>query len=285
MDFISLLWIFFIISSLQPVIKQKMLEVARLRMLQRLERQRKSRVILLIHRQETMSFLGFPIMRYIDIDDSEAVLRAIKLTDDNLPIDLILHTPGGLVLAAEQIAQAIKKHPAKVTVLVPHYAMSGGTLISLASDEIVMDANAVLGPVDPQLGQQPAASILKVLERKDINEVDDSTIILADMAEKAIRQVTAIVAELLHERMGAESAQQIATTLATGVWTHDYPISVREARDLGLPVSTDMPKEVYQLMNLYPQTAQRRPSVEYIPTPYGPPTQRRERQPAQAERK
>ena len=88
-----------------------------------------------------------------------AVLRAIKLTDDDVPIDLILHTPGGLVLAAEQIAHALKNHPAKVTVMVPHYAMSGGTLISLAADEIVLDDNAVLGPVDPQLGQQPAASV------------------------------------------------------------------------------------------------------------------------------
>ncbi len=285
MDFFWLLWIFFIISSLQPVIRQKMLQMARLRMLQRLERQRKSRVILLIHRQETMSLLGFPILRYIDIEDSEAVLRAIKLTDDNLPIDLVLHTPGGLVLAAEQIAQALCNHPAKVTVHVPHYAMSGGTLIALAADEIVMDDNAVLGPVDPQLGQQPAASILKVLERKDINQVDDSSIILADLAEKAIRQVKAKVAELLHERMGAEQARQIAATLASGVWTHDYPISVREARDLRLPVSTDMPKEVYELMNLYPQARQRRPSVEYIPMPYGPPKERHERQPAHAEQR
>ena len=267
MDFFSLLGIFFIISSLQPIIRQKMLEAARWRMLDTLERQRKSRVIALIHRQETLSLLGFPLVRYIDIDDSEAVLRAIKLTDDDVPIDLILHTPGGLVLAAEQIAHALRKHPAKVTVLVPHYAMSGGTLISLAADEIVMDDNAVLGPVDPQLGQQAAASILKVLERKDINEMDDSTIILADVAEKAIRQVKATVNGLLRERMGAERAEQIATTLATGTWTHDYPINVGEARELGLTVSTDMPKEVYKLMGLYPQTAQRRPSVEYIPAP------------------
>jgi ClpP class serine protease len=285
MDFFSLLWIFFIISSLQPIIRQKMLEAARWRMLDKLEHHRNSRVIALIHRQETLSLLGFPLMRYIDIDDSEAILRAIKLTDDDVPIDLILHTPGGLVLAAEQIAHALKKHPAKVTVLVPHYAMSGGTLISLAADEIVMDDNAVLGPVDPQLGQQAAASILKVVERKDINEVDDSTIILADVAEKAIRQVKATVNGLLRDQMGAERAEQVATTLSTGVWTHDYPISVGEARELGLTVSTDMPKEVYKLMGLYPQTAQRRPSVEYIPTPYRSPNERGERRPAQAERK
>ena len=187
MDLIGLFWIFLIISSLQPVIRQKMLETGRLRLLERIEQQRQSRVIVLIHRQETLSLLGFPLVRYIDIDDSEAVLRAIKMTDRDVPIDLVLHTPGGLVLAAEQIASALRKHPAKVTVFVPHYAMSGGTLIALAADEIVMDENAVLGPVDPQLGQQPAASILKVLERKPISEIDDETLIMADIAEKAIR--------------------------------------------------------------------------------------------------
>ena len=267
MDFFSILWIFFIISSLQPVIRQRMMEAARRRMLETLESQRKSRVITLIHRQETLSLLGFPLVRYIDIDDSEAILRAIKLTDNDVPIDLILHTPGGLVLASEQIAYALKKHPAKVTVFVPHYAMSGGTLVSLAADEIVLDENAVLGPVDPQLGQQPAASILKVLERKPIAEIDDETIILADVSEKAIQQVKATVVRLLSERMNPEQAEQIATKLSTGTWTHDYPITVEEARELGLPVTTEMPKEVYQLMSLYPQTAQRRPSVEYIPTP------------------
>jgi ClpP class serine protease len=65
--------------------------------------------------------LGFPLMRYIDIQDSEELLRAIKLTDRSVPIDLIVHTPGGLVLAADQIAQALRRHPAKVTVFVPHY--------------------------------------------------------------------------------------------------------------------------------------------------------------------
>ncbi|GAB4154415.1 MAG: ATP-dependent Clp protease proteolytic subunit [Candidatus Promineifilaceae bacterium] len=267
MDFFSLLWIFFMISSLQPIIRQKMLEMERLRLLARLERERNSRVIALIHRQETMSLLGFPLLRYIDIDDSEAVLRAIKMTDADVPIDLLLHTPGGLVLAAGQIAHALREHPAKVTVFVPHYAMSGGTLIALAADEIVMDPNAVLGPVDPQLGQQPAASILKVLERKPIEEIDDNTLILADIAEKAIRQVKTTVGELLRDKMEVEQAERVATTLATGVFTHDYPITVREAREFGLPVNTDMPKLVYQLMALYPQTAQRRPSVEYIPTP------------------
>lgn len=267
MDFFSLLWIFLIISSLQPIIRQKLLEMERLRVLARLERERNSRVIALIHRQETMSLLGFPLIRYIDIDDSEAILRAIKMTDADVPIDLIVHTPGGLVLAAGQIAHALKEHRAKVTVFVPHYAMSGGTLIALAADEIVMDPNAVLGPVDPQLGQQPAASILKVLERKPVTEIEDDTLILADIAEKAIWQVKTTALELLRDKLDSKQAERVVTMLATGVFTHDYPITVREAREMGLPISTEMPKLVYQIMALYPQTAQRRPSVEYIPAP------------------
>jgi ClpP class serine protease len=267
MDILSLFWIFIIISTLQPVIRQRMLEAQRLRLFDLLEHKRKSRVIALIHRQETLSLLGFPLVRYISIEDSEAVLRAIKLTDKDVPIDVILHTPGGLVLAAEQIAFALDKHPARVTVFVPHYAMSGGTLIALAADEIVMDDNAVLGPVDPQLGQHPAASILKVLERKPIAEVDDDTVIMADMAEKALRQVHATVVGLLREKMPADRAEQLATTLSSGIWTHDYPILAHEARELGLPVTTDVPEEIYHIMTLHPQTAQRRPSVEYIPLP------------------
>jgi len=266
----NLFWLFLMMASLEPWLRQRILENMRVRLMRDLEKKRDSRVIALIHRQETVSFLGFPMARYIDIQDSEQILRAIKLTDDSVPIDLILHTPGGLVLAAEQIAYALKKHPAKVTVFVPHYAMSGGTLIALAADEIVMDENAVLGPVDPQLGQYAAASILKVVEQKNIDKIDDETLILADVAGKAIQQVKRTVTQILADKMSPEEAEQLAETLSTGRWTHDYPITVEEAKSLGLPVSTEMPAEVYRLMNLYPQSTQRRPSVQYIPLPYGP---------------
>lgn len=267
MDFLSLFWIFVMLASLQPLLRKRMLESARIKLLEKIEQKRNSRVIAFIHRQETMSLLGFPLMRYIDIHDSEVILRAIKLTDKNIPIDIILHTPGGLVLASEQIANALKKHQAKVTVFVPHYAMSGGTLIALAADEIVMDENAVLGPLDPQLGTKPAASILKILEQKPIEKISDETLILADLAQKAISQIKNLIINLLKDKMDLTKAEQLAETLASGKWTHDYPITVEEAKELGLNVNTEMPEEVYQLMALYPQTTQARPSVEYIPIP------------------
>ena len=249
----DLFWLFFIFTAIQPMLRQRMLEAMRARKIAQLEGQRHSRVILLVHRQETMRLLGFPIMRYIDINDSEDVLRAIQMTDDDVPLDLVLHTPGGLVLAALQIAKAIGDHKAKVTVFVPHYAMSGGTLIALAADEIVMCKHSILGPIDPQLGQSPAASLIKVVQEKPIARINDETLVLADIGRKAISQLKQSASELLQRRLPAEQASALAEKLTVGTWTHDYPIWASTARELGMPVSTDMPDDVLELMTLYPQ--------------------------------
>ena len=267
----DLFWLFFIFSALQPVLRQRLNDAMRARKIAQIESERNSRVILLVHRQETMRFLGFPLVRYIDINDSEDVLRAIQMTDDDVPIDIILHTPGGLVLAAGQIAYALKRHRAKVTVFVPHYAMSGGTLIALAADEIVMDPNAVLGPVDPQIGESPAASVLAVLERKKPEDIDDQTLITADVGRKAIIQLRRTVQNLLQKHMTPEQAEGLADKLATGTWTHDYAIMSEEAKSLGLPISTEMPTEVYDFMSLFPQPTRFRRTVEYVPAPYRTP--------------
>jgi len=258
-------WIFLMLTSLQPVLKQRLLEVSRRNLIAQIERKRGSRVILLAHRQETMSFLGFPITRYIDVNDSEAVIRAIHLTDPNVPIDLILHTPGGLVLAATQIARAINRRKGKVTALVPHYAMSGGTLIALAADEIVMCDHAVLGPVDPQVGQYPAVSLLKTVELKSKDKLDDETLILADQAKKAITQVQATVWELLRGKYADPVVENLATVLSEGRWTHDFPITFEYAKELGLHISCEMPPQVLELMALYPQPVRHYPTVEYLP--------------------
>lgn len=270
----DILWILIIISFFIPLMQKRMLLFKRQMIMRSIETKRNSRVISMIHRQEVMSFFGFPIARYIDIEDSEAVLRAIRMTPPEMQIDLLLHTPGGLVLAAEQIACALKRHKGNVTVFIPHYAMSGGSLIAMAADEISMDPNAVLGPVDPQLGGQqgyyPAASILKALEQPNPNR-DDQTLILGDVARKAIDQVYQAVYSLLLEHNTPEKAVELAKMLSEGRWTHDYPIDFEQAKEMGLPVNDRMLMEIYDLMELYQQSGMRRPSVEFIPTPYIPP--------------
>ncbi|MEN6535317.1 MAG: enoyl-CoA hydratase-related protein [Bryobacteraceae bacterium] len=243
----------------------KRLESARADLLDQFQQQRKSRVIAMIHRMDTVSLFGVEVSKSISIDDSEAVLRAIRLTPPDQPIDLILHTPGGLLLAAEQIAKALVDHKGKVTVFVPHYAMSGGTLMALAADQIVMDSNAVLGPVDPQIGDMPAASIVRAVEMKKPSNVSDEMLVLADISQKARLQTVAFLAQVLLKHLPKEKAIELATVLSDGRFTHDFPIMVETARQLGLPVSTNMPAKIYELMDLYPQSGSGRPSVYYVP--------------------
>jgi len=271
--FFNLIFLVFLLTFLVPLIQRRMLTNRRIRLISNYEKKRGCRLITLIHRQEALSLLGFPLARYIDIEDSEQVLRAIRLTAGEVPIEIIMHTPGGLVLASEQIASALKRHKAKVTAMIPHYAMSGGTLIALAADEIIMDEDAVLGPVDPLVGDAwrswPAASVLAALKTDNPNR-DDQTLVLGDIAGKAAKQAKEIVFKYVQDKMANDRATELATALTSGRWTHDFAITPETAKKFGLNIGTELPKEVYALMDLYPQAAQRRPSVEYLPTPHFP---------------
>jgi ClpP class serine protease len=281
---LDLLWLFLIFSSLQPLVQKQLLAATRRRMLGKIARRRDATVITLIHRQETIALLGFPLMRHIDIDDAESVLRAIRETAPGKTIEIILHTPGGLVLAASQIARALSDHDGRVVAVVPHYAMSGGTLIALAADEIVLDAHAALGPVDPQLGQFPAASLVEVASMP--GEHEDQTLILADVGRKALVQVEAVARELLQRHSDPQRARDVARLLSQGTWTHDHPLMASDLERLGLPVRVGVPPEERALMKLYPQPRGREAAVEYVPgrpVPGLPPGRETPRRPRGAE--
>jgi ClpP class serine protease len=211
----------------------------------------------MVHRQETVGLLGIPVKQYIKVEDAESILRAIRSVPDGKPIDMIIHTPGGILFSAYQIAKALKEHKGKVTVFIPHYAMSGGTLIAIGADKIVMDKDAILGPVDPQLvhgkNAMPAVSLANIPGLKKWNNIDDSTVVLIDQAKKSLRQVRDMVKTLLADHTNPEILKKTLNRLVGGQVTHDYPIFPDEAKEIGLPVSTDMPHEVYSLMALYPQ--------------------------------
>jgi len=269
--FNNLWFLLFILLFLVPMIQRNIMQMERRRVLTKLGKRRKTQVITLIHRQEVISFLGIPLARYIDIDDSEQVLRAIRGAQKDVPIDIILHTPGGLALAATQIAMALKAHPSKKTVLVPHYAMSGGTLIAFAADQIIMDQHAALGPVDPQLGDQqgvyPATSLLKMVEKKNKNRIDDKTLIYAEEAAKAMEQMKLLLKKILAGKCGDERMDVIIEEFVSGKYTHDHPFMAEDAKALlGDCVQTDVPEEVFELMKLYRmEVGRNRPGVDYVP--------------------
>jgi ClpP class serine protease len=263
-DLSTLLWIFIAIMVLQPLLTGRWYAVRRVQAIRSIEKLHATRVITMIQRQEKRSLFGFAVSRHIDLEDAQTIIAAIKATPDDVPIDLVIHTPGGLVLAAMQIARAVEAHKAKVTVYVPVYAMSGGTLIALAADEIVLGEFSVLGPIDPQIAGLPAASIVKARDSKSIEGVFDLTLVLADVAEKALAQVKRGAIELLTPRMDQTAAEALADKLAGGHWTHDYALTANEACALGLPVKVGMPPEVMELMSLYPQPIQQS-GVEFLP--------------------
>ena len=202
MDLTALFWLALLFSALLPLLRQRVLEAARHRLRRQIENTRNSRVILLVHREETMSLFGIPLMRIIDIQDAEDVIRAI------------LQTPRDM-------------------------------------------------PIDPQIEDYPAASIIRAVERKEDKDIEDHTLILADQAEMAVSQMRRSVIGLLSPRLRDDLAEYVANALSTGQWTHDYPITPDEAVTLGLPVSTDMPAAILDMMSLYPQPIRRTPSVEY----------------------
>jgi ClpP class serine protease len=251
-DFTTLLWIAFALIALQPLLMGRWAAVRRMQAIRAIESAHNSRVITMIHRQEKRSLFGFSVSRHIDLEDAQTIIAAIK------------ETPGGLVLAAMQIARAVEAHPAKVTVYVPVYAMSGGTLIALAADEIALGEFSMLGPIDPQIAGFPAASIVKARDMKPVGEVFDLTLVLADVSEKALAQVKRGAVELLTPRMDKAAAEALADKLAGGHWTHDYALTATEAAALGLPVKVDMPSVVLDLMKLYPQPVQQS-GVEFLP--------------------
>lgn len=263
-DFSSLIWILVAAMALQPLLTGRWFSLKRAQAIRAIEKAHGSRVITMIHRQEKRGLFGYNLSRHIDLEDAQTIIAAIKETPSEMPIDIVLHTPGGLVLAAMQIARAVEAHPAKVTVYVPVYAMSGGTLIALAADEIVLGEFSVLGPIDPQIAGLPAASIIRARDSKPIEHVFDLTLVLADVSEKALAQVKRGAVELLTPRLDQAAAEALASKLAGGHWTHDYALIADEARQLGLPVKVGMPREVLELMKLYPQPVQRS-GVEFLP--------------------
>lgn len=98
----------------------------------------------------------------IDDNDKSAFMQTIYGLDKSKGLDLILHTPGGQVAAAESIVYYLKAIFGRdIRVFVPQIAMSAGTMIALSSKEIVMGKHSNLGPIDPHFGGMSCAGVIE----------------------------------------------------------------------------------------------------------------------------
>ncbi|OKY77850.1 MAG: Periplasmic serine protease (ClpP class) SppA [Candidatus Methanohalarchaeum thermophilum] len=231
---------------------------SRLKKISEIESETGNKVITMIHRKTPISLFGVPVFSKIDVEDSEEIIRSIRENRDE-PIDLVIHTPGGSLLPSIQIAKALKSHNKKTRVIVPHFAMSGGTIIALGADEIVMDKQATIGPVDPQIGDLlrgvlPAKSWISVKDKKEL-DAEDSTLALGLVSEWAMNNVDDLIRELIEDRV--EDVDKVCEKLLYSNDIHSYPIFPEKAEEIGLNVSTDLPKEIHSLMELYKSLTER----------------------------
>ncbi|KKG17156.1 hypothetical protein EO98_11510 [Methanosarcina sp. 2.H.T.1A.6] len=251
--------VFFLYTVIYPQSQLKRVQMQRLAKLKAMERRHGCKVLTMIHRREAISFLGLPAYQFIDEEDAEQVLRWIRKYRD-YPLELILHTSGGQLHASIQIARALKNHPKKTRVLIPHYSMSGGTIVALAADEIVMDKDSVIGPIDPQVGDLmrglfPAPSWIYAAEMKKEN-AEDVTLVMSDISRKALKLTRSVAKELLEGKIapgpgGEDRLDEVVEKLVSGEMIHSTPLSAAEAKEIGLSVNTDFPEEVHEFMKLF----------------------------------
>ncbi|MHC1631294.1 MAG: SDH family Clp fold serine proteinase [Methanotrichaceae archaeon] len=265
MDLLTLFFIIFLIYALLlPQFQLWNHRRSRFGKIKTMENRWGSKVLTMVHKKEALSIFGLPIYQSIDMEDAEELLRGIRSAGTK-PIDVILHTPGGQLLPSIQIARALKNHKARTRAIVPHHAMSGGTIIALACDEIVMDPEAMIGPIDPQVGDMirgayPAHSWIYATDMKGKN-ADDVSFIMRHISEKALRLMQDLVQELLGDKMDKEDVQEISDKLLGGEYIHSQPISATNAKDLGLPVTIDLPQEVHEYMTTFRSV---KTNVEYL---------------------
>ena len=219
-------------------------------LISKLEQLRGSRVICIIHQAGMES-------SSVDTVTTEDILTALQSTPKDKPLDIILHTPGGYSYQAHQIALAVKAHRGRKTVFVPHFAMSGGTIISMAADEIVLSPNAVIGPIDAQFPvfhlrrMMPSRAVIDLVGTKPASRVHDELVELAIECKRSLKQDHKSAVELMQGTYPASVADRIAHTLNDGTLTHGYPVTFSEAKRLGLNVSTAMPAEAVAIVRAY----------------------------------
>ena len=219
-------------------------------LISKMEAARGSRVICIIHQAGMES-------HSVDTVTTEDILTALQSTPPGTPLDIILQTPGGFAYQAHQIALALKAHRGRKTVFVPYFAMSGGTIIALAADEIIMSPHACLGPIDGQFPvyhlhrMMPTRAVLSLLETKPKRRIHDELLELGNLCKRGIVQDHKNALDLMHGTYSPAAANRIAHTLNDGGLTHGYPVTLSNAKNLGLNVSAAMPAEAVAIVRAY----------------------------------
>ncbi len=164
----------------------------------------------------------------LDINDMDknGFMNAVEGMDCDLGLDLLLHTPGGSISAAESLVYYLKqKFGTNIRVIIPQMAMSSGTMIACSAKEIIMGHQSCIGPFDPSIFGVSAFAVFDEFERasKEIQEKPHTIPLwqvmigkyppaILEQCEKAIELAGSIVPKWLKEGMlnGLDEQEQDA---------------------------------------------------------------------------
>ncbi|WP_417497363.1 SDH family Clp fold serine proteinase [Maricaulis sp.] len=191
---------------------------------------------------------------YVDEHTAIEAIDALRAAGPDAPVDIILHTPGGLLHAAQQILHALKHHRGRKTAFIPYSAWSAGTMIALACDEIVLGSSAVIGPIDPQLGGLPAPLLAELLDDKSNDRINDQMLVIAKMAKQAVKEAKEFACDYVNPaHNGGNESCALTNELIGSGRNHQAPIMPQEAIAMGLNVSMQMPEPLYQVCQPPPE--------------------------------
>ena len=230
MSMLTVIMLLLLVAFISPVAQLLLAQARRARARQRIARAHMTQVVDLVLRMETVASYGLPIFHYISLPLTEEVVRDIRRTTPDAPLDLLVHLPPGVVVGAEAIARALLTHGGTVTLVVPRHAYSGGLLLALAADRVLLSEGALVGAVDLQV-EGPAA------------------------------------ARILLDRLRSPRAPLALGPLPATHWQRDQPLGPVELRQLGLQVDTELSDEWRRYLALFrqPRPGHTRPFLVRLP--------------------
>ena len=173
-------------------------------------------------------------------------VKAYEKVDKTKDIDIIMHTVGGELSSAEAICNCITNHQSKYTskinVYIPYYSYSGGCMIALACDKIIILRNAILGPCDAQIyvtSRHSIAAIINTVDYKKSKEekIDENWLASSYDAQLCKERQLEYVNKLIKfGKFNDNVGKTIYDEFFSGKHNHDKIFSAQEVKDLGLNV-------------------------------------------------
>jgi len=246
--------VFFVLSGiLFSLVRQFLVDYHIKQLISDYEKAHNARVFYFIHRKRSLGIFGISLYEYLEIYDAHRFLRDLKSVPENRNLVIIIHSPGGELLAAMQIAKVLKEWNGRVSVVVPYYAMSAGTLIALSADTIYADRNVAFGAIDPQIpaGNNryiSAADLYKVCRGNSTISVQDR--ILCEMGRKAMKQVESFLKRVVLKDKDEKVEEAVINTLLYTERSHDFPFFAENLKEMGLNVVFEIPRELRELSDL-----------------------------------